>query len=51
MRTEFSLDLGEGKKIKVPAWTTNTVVLAELVFGWIASLLAIAAFSGLVKTD
>ena len=51
MRTEFSLDLGEGKRIKVPAWTTNTVVLAELVFGWIASLLAIAAFSGLVKTD
>jgi hypothetical protein len=35
----------------VPPWGTNALVLTELVFGWVASLLAVAAFSGLVKTD
>jgi hypothetical protein len=44
-------DLGHGYSVDVPPWGTNAVVLAELVFGWVASLLAIAAFSGLVKTD
>ncbi len=51
MRVEFTMDLGNGQKIGVPAGATNAVVLFELVFGWIASLLAIAAFSGLVKKD
>ncbi len=35
----------------IPGWGTNALVLAELVFGWVASLLAVAAFSGLVKTE
>jgi hypothetical protein len=51
MRMAMHFDLGHGYSVDVPPWGTNAVVLAELVFGWVASLLAIAAFSGLVKTD
>jgi hypothetical protein len=51
MQKSIHFDLGGGYSIDVPDWGTNALVLAELVFGWIASLLAIAAFSGLVKTE
>ncbi|MBI4724085.1 MAG: hypothetical protein HY765_03570 [Rhodomicrobium sp.] len=51
MQREVRFGLGEGHAITVPAWGTNALVLAELVFGWLASLLAVAAFSGLVKTE
>ncbi len=51
MQKEVRVELGNGGAIVVPRWGTNALVLAELVFGWVASLLAIAAFSGLVKTD
>lgn len=50
MQKEVRFDLG-GTPLTVPPWGTNALVLTELVFGWVASLLAIAAFSGLVKTD
>ena len=50
MQKEVSFVLG-GKPVTVPDWGTNALVLAELVFGWVASLLAVAAFSGLVKTE
>ncbi|MGA7326474.1 MAG: hypothetical protein WBX25_18795, partial [Rhodomicrobium sp.] len=51
MQKEVRLDLAAGRSFIVPPWGTNGLVLAELIFGWIASLLAVAAFSGLVKTD
>ena len=50
MRKEVRFEAG-GYAFVVPAWGTNALVLTELVFGWVASLLAVAAFSGLVKTD
>ncbi len=50
MRKEVRFEAG-GYAFVVPSWGTNALVLTEVVFGWIASLLAIAAFSGLVKTD
>jgi hypothetical protein len=50
MQKEVRFDLG-GARLIIPPWGTNALVLTELVFGWVASLLAIAAFSGLVKTD
>jgi hypothetical protein len=50
MRKEVPFEVG-GYRFVVPSWGTNALVLTELVFGWVASLLAIAAFSGLVKTD
>jgi hypothetical protein len=50
MQKEVSLAFA-GKAVTVPAWGTNALVLAELVFGWVASLLAVAAFSGFVKTE
>ena len=50
MRKEVRFEAG-GHTFLVPAWGTNALVLTELVFGWVASLLAVAAFSGLVKTD
>ncbi len=50
MQKEVSFALA-GRAFTVPAWGTNALVLAELVFGWVASLLAVAAFSGLVKTE
>jgi hypothetical protein len=50
MQRDVRINLGR-HWLTVPAWGTNAIVLAELVFGWVASLLAIAAFSGLVKTD
>ncbi len=50
MQKEVNFTLG-GRTVTVPGWGTNALVLAELVFGWVASLLAIAAFSGLVKTE
>ena len=50
MQKEVSLTLG-GRPVTIPGWGTNALVLAELVFGWVASLLAVAAFSGLVKTE
>ncbi len=50
MQKEVQLNLA-GRSFTVPSWGTNALVLTELVFGWVASLLAIAAFSGLVKTD
>ena len=40
-----------GRPVTIPGWGTNALVLAELAFGWVASLLAVAAFSGLVKTE
>jgi hypothetical protein len=51
MQRAVRFDLGGGHSLQVPDWGTNALVLAELVFGWVASLLAIAAFSGLVKTE
>jgi hypothetical protein len=51
MQRAIRFDLGGGHSLPVPDWGTNALVLAELVFGWIASLLAVAAFSGLVKTE
>ena len=39
-----------GEKIVLPDGATNAVVVAEIVFGWVASLLLVATFSGLVKT-
>jgi hypothetical protein len=51
MQRSVRFDLGGGRSLSIPAWGTNALVLAELVFGWVASLLAIAAFSGLVKTE
>jgi hypothetical protein len=51
MQKEVRVDLGRGHSLTVPSWGTNALVLSELVFGWVASLLAVAAFSGLVKTD
>jgi hypothetical protein len=51
MQKPLKFDLGNGSSLTIPAWGTNALVLAELVFGWVASLLAVAAFSGLVKTD
>jgi len=50
MRKEVPFEAG-GYRFVVPSWGTNALVLTELIFGWVASLLAIAAFSGLVKTD
>ncbi|MGO9475030.1 MAG: hypothetical protein ACLPWS_16765 [Rhodomicrobium sp.] len=50
MQKEVRFELG-GQPLTVPPWGTNAAVLAELVFGWVGSLLAIAAFSGLVKTE
>lgn len=50
MRKEVHFAFG-GRALTIPDWGTNAVVLAELVFGWVASLLAVAAFSGIVKTE
>ncbi len=50
MQREVAVTAG-GVSFMVPEWGTNALVLAELVFGWVASLLAVAAFSGLVKTE
>ncbi len=50
MQKEVSIGLG-GRSVTLPGWWTNALVLAELAFGWVASLLAVAAFSGLVKTE
>ena len=50
MREKVPFEVG-GFALAVPDWGTNGLVLTELVFGWIASLLAVAAFSGLVKTE
>ncbi len=50
MRKEVGFEAG-GYAFVVPDWGTNALVLTELVFGWVASLLAVAAFSGLVKTE
>ena len=50
MRKEVPIEAA-GYTFKVPSWGTNALVLTEVVFGWVASLLAVAAFSGLVKTD
>ncbi len=50
MQKAVSLKLG-AQTVTIPGWGTNALVLAELVFGWVASLLAVAAFSGLVKTE
>jgi hypothetical protein len=51
MQRSIRFDLGGGHSLTIPDWGTNALVLAELVFGWLASVLAIAAFSGLVKTE
>jgi hypothetical protein len=51
MQKEVRFELRSGRALTVPSWGTNAIVLTELVFGWVASLLAVAAFSGLVKTD
>jgi hypothetical protein len=51
MQKEVRFELGDGAAIEIPSWGTAFLVRAELVFGGIASLLAVAAFSGLVKTD
>jgi hypothetical protein len=51
MQRAVRFDLGGGHALTIPDWGTNALVLTELVFGWVASLLAIAAFSGLVKTE
>ncbi len=51
MQKAINIELGGGRSFPVPRWGTNAIVLTELIFGWIASLLAIAAFSGLVKTE
>jgi len=50
MRKEVRFEAG-GHTFVVPSWGTNALVLTEVAFGWVASLLAVAAFSGLVKTD
>lgn len=50
MQQEVAISVG-GYSLNVPPWGINALVLEELVFGWVASLLAVAAFSGLVKTD
>ncbi len=50
MQKEVSFSAG-AQSFTVPGWGTNALVLAELVFGWVGSLLAVAAFSGLVKTE
>ncbi len=50
MRKEVRFEAG-GYAFVVPSWGTNALVLTEVAFGWVASLLAVAAFSGLVKTD
>jgi hypothetical protein len=51
MQKEVRFELADGVVIEVPSWGTKALVWAELVFGGVASLLAVAAFSGLVKTD
>jgi hypothetical protein len=51
MQRPMQIDLGQGRVLPIPDWGTSALVLTELIFGWIASLLAIAAFSGLVKTE
>jgi hypothetical protein len=51
MKVPVRFEIGSRYTLNVPDWGTNALVLAELVFGWVASLLAIAAFSGLVKTE
>jgi hypothetical protein len=51
MQRSVRFDLGGSHSLLIPDWGTNALVLGELVFGWVASLLAIAAFSGLVKTE
>jgi hypothetical protein len=51
MQKEVRLEFADGVAIEVPSWGTTALVRAELVFGGVASLLAVAAFSGLVKTD
>jgi hypothetical protein len=51
MQKEVRFELGDGLSIEVPSWGTKALVWTELVFGGVASLLAVAAFSGLVKTD
>ena len=50
MRKEVRFEAG-GYAFVVPSWGTNALVLTEVAFGWVASLLAVAAFSGLVKTE
>ncbi len=51
MQKQVRFEVAEGVAIEVPSWGTTALVWAELVFGGVASLLAVAAFSGLVKTD
>ncbi len=51
MQKGVRLQIADGVAIEVPSWGTTALVRAELVFGGVASLLAVAAFSGLVKTD
>jgi len=51
MQKEVRFELSDALTIEVPSWGTEALVWTELVFGGVASLLAVAAFSGLVKTD
>ncbi len=50
MQKEVSIGIG-GQAVTIPGWFTNALSITELAFGWVASLLAVAAFSGLVKTE
>jgi hypothetical protein len=48
---EIKTPLQALETIKVPAHATTWLILFETIFGWLGSLLVVAGFSGLVKTD
>ncbi len=51
MQKEVWLRHGEEYVFVMLPNATHWIVIAEIVFGWIASLLLVATFSGLVKTE
>lgn len=48
---KVTIRLPRTRALELPSGATRLVVTLETLFGWLGSLLAVAAFSGLVKTD
>ena len=48
IRKEVELALPGGWTVRTPGWLTELVVYAELAFGSLVSMLAVALFSGLI---
>ncbi len=49
IRKEVELALPGGWTVRTPGWLTELVVYAELAFGSLVSMLAVALFSGLIR--